>query len=122
MPKQRSSTRRQSSKQRSSTRRQSKSMRRVLTVSGKVPPPVSKSGVPITDGLADQLAEEAEHGYDLRRGRRVGRRSLAGGSGYSPRLNVRTTPELYERTAARASREGKSISQLAREALEHYME
>jgi hypothetical protein len=28
--------------------------------------PTSKSGVPITDKLADQLADEAERGYDLK--------------------------------------------------------
>jgi hypothetical protein len=85
------------------------------------PAPESKTGVPITDELADKLAEEAERGYDLSAGRRVGRRSLAGGAGKSPRLNVRTTHDLYERASARAAREGKTISQLAREALEQYV-
>ena len=83
--------------------------------------PISKTGVPITDELADQLAREAEEGYDLSRGRRVGRKSLAGGAGHSPRLNFRTTPELYERAAARAHREGKTVSQIAREALEKFI-
>jgi hypothetical protein len=83
--------------------------------------PISKSGVPITDELADQLAREAEEGYDLSRGRRVGRRSLAGGSGQSPRLNFRTTLDLYERAAARARHEGKTVSQIAREALEKFV-
>jgi predicted HicB family RNase H-like nuclease len=77
--------------------------------------------VPITDELADRLAEEAESGYDLTLGRRVGRKSLAGGSGQSPRLNFRTTHDLYERASARAEREGKTVSQLAREALERYV-
>jgi predicted HicB family RNase H-like nuclease len=71
--------------------------------------------VPITEELADQLAREAE------RGRRVGRKSLGGGSGHSPRLNFRTTVDLYERAAARALREGKTVSQLAREALEKFV-
>jgi hypothetical protein len=77
--------------------------------------------MPITDELADRLAKEAESGYDLSRGRRVGRKSLAGGSGQSPRLNFRTTLDLYERAAARALREGKTVSQLAREALEKFV-
>jgi hypothetical protein len=89
--------------------------------SPKLQPPKSKSGVPITDELADRLAEEAESGYDLTLGRRVGRKSLAGGSGQSPRLNFRTTHDLYERASARAEREGKTVSQLAREALERYV-
>jgi hypothetical protein len=83
--------------------------------------PISKSGVPITEELVDQLAREAEEGYDLSLGRRVGRRSLAGGSGQSPRLNFRTTLDLYERAAARARREGKTVSQIAREALEKFV-
>jgi hypothetical protein len=69
----------------------------------------SRSGVPITDELADKLAEEAERGYDLSLGRPVGRKSLAGGSGHSPRLNFRTTRDLYERASARAQREGKTV-------------
>jgi hypothetical protein len=77
--------------------------------------------VPITKELADQLATEAERGYDLSLGQRVGRKSLAGGSGQSPRLNFRTTVDLYERAAARALREGKTVSQLAREALENFV-
>jgi hypothetical protein len=83
--------------------------------------PRSKKGVSITDELAERLAAEAEQGYDLARGQRVGRKSLAGGAGQSPRLNFRTTPELYERASAQAQREGKSVSQLAREALERYV-
>lgn len=31
----------------------------------------SRRGAPITEEQADQLADEAEHGYDLTRGRRV---------------------------------------------------
>jgi hypothetical protein len=89
--------------------------------STKLPPPKSKSGVPINDELADKLAQEAERGYDLSLGRPVGRKSLAGGSGRSPRLNFRTTHDLYERAAARAEREGKTVSQLAREALEKFV-
>lgn len=81
---------------------------------------VSKSGTPITEELADQLAKEAEAGYDLSRGRQVGRKSLSG-SGRSPRLNVRTPADLYEKALAKATREGKTVSQLAREALERYV-
>jgi hypothetical protein len=87
----------------------------------KLPPPNSRSGVRITDELADKLADEAERGYDLSLGRPVGRRSLAGGRGHSPQLNFRTTRDLYERASARAEREGKTVSQLAREALEKFV-
>jgi hypothetical protein len=83
--------------------------------------PRSKNGTPITDELAEQLADEAEAGYDLSPGRRVGRKSLAGGDGRSPRINIRVTPEFYERARERASREGKTISELARDAFEAYV-
>jgi hypothetical protein len=82
---------------------------------------VAKSGTPITEELAERLAREAEAGYDLSRGSRIGRKSLGGGSGRSPRLNVRTPVDLYEKALARATREGKTVSQLAREALEAYV-
>lgn len=86
----------------------------------KAAPPVSKSGAAITEELAEQLADEAEQGYDLTRGRRVGRPSLAG-AGVSPRVNFRTTRSLHERARRVAIREGKTISALAREALERYV-
>ena len=38
----------------------------------------AKDGTPITDELVDELAREAEAGYDLTSARRVGRLSLAG--------------------------------------------
>jgi predicted HicB family RNase H-like nuclease len=82
---------------------------------------VTRAGVTITRGLAEKLADEAEAGYDLSRGRRVGRPSLAGRSGASPRVNFRATPALHERARRRAKREGKTISQVAREALEKYV-
>lgn len=83
--------------------------------------PRSKSGVPITDELAEQLANEAEAGYDLKRSKRVGRKSLAGADGVSPRVNFRMTNELQARAQARAEKEGKTISEIAREALEQYV-
>ena len=84
-------------------------------------PPRSKSGVPITDDLAEQLADEAEAGYELTPSKRVGRKSLAGADGISPRVNFRMTAELQARAQARAEKEGKTISEIAREALEQYV-
>jgi hypothetical protein len=69
-------------------------------------PTRSKSGIPITDELAEQLADEAEAGYQLTPAKRVGRKSLA---------------ELQARAQARADREGKTVSEIAREALEQYV-
>lgn len=83
--------------------------------------PRSKSGTPITDELAEALADEAEAGYELTPAKRVGRKSLAGDSGASPRVNFRMTAELQARAQARAEREGKTVSEIAREALEQYV-
>ena len=84
-------------------------------------PPRAKSGIEITDELAEQLADEAQAGYELTDAKRVGRRSLSGSAGTSPRVNFRMTSELQARAQARAEQEGKSVSQIAREALERYV-
>jgi CRISPR-associated endonuclease/helicase Cas3 len=85
--------------------------------------PKTKSGTEITPEIADALATEAERGYDLSKAkqRRVGRPSLAG-HGNSPRMSFRTTPNLYRAAQKRAKEEGRSISDLAREAVARYVE
>jgi hypothetical protein len=84
--------------------------------------PISKTGVEITPEIADALAAEAERGYDLSKAERVkvGRPSLGDG-GTSPRLSFRISPELYRVTHERAVEEGRSISDLARDALSRYI-
>lgn len=69
----------------------------------------------------DNLANEAESGYDLSvaRRRRLGRPSL--GPGASPKVSFRTSRTLYEAARDRAAREGRSISELARRAIEQYV-
>lgn len=84
-------------------------------------PPRAKSGAEITDEIAERLADEAEVGYELADAKRVGRRSLSGMSGSSPRVNFRMTAELQARAQERAEREGKTVSEIAREALERYV-
>ncbi|MGB0095896.1 MAG: hypothetical protein WBP81_25575 [Solirubrobacteraceae bacterium] len=80
-----------------------------------------KDGTPLTEDLAERLADEAEQGYELSQGRRVGRPSLGGRAGSSPRVNFRISNGLHERALERARREGKTVSELAREALEDYV-
>jgi CRISPR-associated endonuclease/helicase Cas3 len=82
---------------------------------------VTKGGDVLTDQLVEALAAEAQTGYDLAqaRRRRVGRPSL--GSGVSPRVSFRTTRTLYEAARERAAREGRSLSELAREAMERFV-
>jgi predicted HicB family RNase H-like nuclease len=89
----------------------------------KVIKPVrAKSGAEMDPATVDALASEAERGYDLAgaRRRRVGRPSLAG-RGPSPRVSFRTTPELYRAAQRRAKQEGRSVSELAREAVARYV-
>ena len=43
------------------------------------------------------------------------------GGGVSPRMSFRTTPDLYRAAQKRAKEEGRSISDLAREAVARYI-
>ncbi len=72
--------------------------------------------VRLSDGsrLTEQLS--AEFVDEVRR--RGGRPSLTGDAAISPRIAFRVTPAVRDRAAEIAAREGKTISQLAREALE----
>jgi hypothetical protein len=83
----------------------------------------TKSGKPIDDDLVEELAAEAEAGYDVadvisRRGRR-GRPRL--GSAPSTVESVRLDPELKERLARRAEDEGVPVSEVIREALRQHL-
>jgi hypothetical protein len=83
--------------------------------------PKTESGTEITPEIADALAAEAERGYDLSKARRVrvGRPSLA--TGTSPRLSFRVSAELLRVAQRRAGEEGRSVSDLAREAVARYV-
>ncbi len=67
-------------------------------------------GTRLTEQRAAEIVEEV-------RGR-GGRPSLTGEAAVSPRIAFRVTPGVSDRAAQIAAREGKTISQLAREALE----
>jgi len=84
----------------------------------------TKSGTPITDALIEQLAKEAEAGYDVgeiiaRRGKR-GRPRL--GTDPSTVESVRLDPELKARLLRRAEDEGVPVSEVIREALRQHLE
>lgn len=81
----------------------------------------TKRGDVLTDQTIDALADEAEAGYDLSQARpqRVGRPSLE--AGISPRVSFRASRRVYEAARERAAKEGRSVSELAREAMERYM-
>ena len=84
------------------------------------------AGIEMTDENVDRLVEEtieaalredAVWHYPQR-----GRPSLSGKPATSPHVGFRVSPELREQADALARRRGISLSQLAREALEQYVE
>lgn len=82
----------------------------------------TKSGKTLTLGDIEALADEAEAGYDLRsvKGEPIpGRPSL--GKGVSPRISYRVPERLYAKAKARAKAERRTVSEVAREALERYI-
>jgi len=86
--------------------------------------PTARSGVELTDELAERLADEAEADDDLDAGQVVhagrGRPSLSGRQ-ISPQVTFRLPSELRAQAEERAFREGKTLSTLAREAMERYL-
>ena len=84
----------------------------------------TKRGTLLTKEQVDKLAAEAELGYDLSKGvqeRVTGRPALGGGKGTSPRIAFRAEPEVFEAAQSRARAEGRSVSELARDAMEQYL-
>ena len=83
----------------------------------------TKSGVTLTKSTVQRLAKEAEHGYDLSKATRErvrpGRPSLS--EGESPRISYRVAPSLFEAASRRAADEGRTLSEVAREALRRYL-
>ncbi len=81
------------------------------------------SGEVLGNKETEALADEAERGYDLDRATKVtvGRPSL-GTKGTSPRVQVRVAPDLAETLRARALKERRSVSEVARTALREYVE
>ena len=81
----------------------------------------TKSGRPITDELVAELAEKAEVGYDVEEIlRRRGGRPPMGTSAASVE-SVRLDPELSEALREQAKKEGRTNSDVIREALRQYL-
>jgi CRISPR-associated endonuclease/helicase Cas3 len=80
------------------------------------------SGKAITDDLLAKLTAEAEEGLDVEEilRRRGGRPAM--GSAPASVESVRLDPELSEALRERADREGRTNSDLIREALRRYLE
>lgn len=83
----------------------------------------TRTGEILTEEDLGEIADEVESDEPVVFGavRPVGRPSLDG-NGASPRLSFRIPRELYDRAAERAIDEERTVSAVAREALERYLE
>jgi hypothetical protein len=81
----------------------------------------TRSGRVLTPDVIDELAAEAERGYDLSKAKRVVGRPSLGEAGTSPRLSFRLAPDIYDAARRRADEDGISISELARAAVARYI-
>ena len=83
----------------------------------------TKTGTNLTRRRVQDLASEAERGYYLSRAQREkvrgGRPSL--GEGVSPQISYRVGESLYAKAKAKATAKGRTVSQIARQALEEYI-
>ena len=81
----------------------------------------TRSGKRITDKLVDQLAKNAEEGFAVGEmiRRRGGRPAM--GSAAASVESVRLDPELSEALHDRAQREGRTSSDIIRDALRRYL-
>jgi len=82
----------------------------------------TRSGQPITNELLEKLTDQAEEGFDVDEivRRRGGRPTM--GSAAASVESVRLDPELSGALRDRAEREGRTNSELIRDALRSYLE
>ncbi len=82
----------------------------------------TRSGEPITEELLEKLTAQAEEGFDVEEilRRRGGRPPM--GSSAAAVESVRLDPELSQALHDRARREGRTNSDLIREALRAYLQ
>lgn len=86
-------------------------------------PDVDLQAEDVRDSKGHRITEDYAHraaDYDPAAVRR-GRRSLTGGAAHSPRVSFRVPADLRAAAEKAAEREGRSVSELAREALERYL-
>lgn len=81
----------------------------------------TSSGVPVTDDLVEQLAAEAEQGYDVGTLRRRGGRPPMG-SAPAAVVPVRLDPDLKAALTARAELDEVSASEIVRRALRAWLD
>jgi hypothetical protein len=83
----------------------------------------TKTGRRLSKRDVEGLGKEAEKGYDLSKAKpeRVQRGRPSLDTGVSPRISYRVGGGLYERAKKKAKAEGRTVSEVAREALERYV-
>ncbi|TMK57324.1 MAG: hypothetical protein E6G51_06035 [Actinobacteria bacterium] len=82
-----------------------------------------KSGEELTPELEDELAAEAERGYDLSKATwRIRTRPLLPDSPTFPEVSFRLSEGEFNAARQRAEDEGCTIGELAREAFDRYMD
>ncbi|HVM41065.1 MAG TPA: CopG family transcriptional regulator [Acidimicrobiia bacterium] len=81
----------------------------------------TRSGAVITDEMVEKVSERAEEGFDVDEivRRRGGRPAM--GSGPASVESVRLDPELTEALDRRARQEGRTNSEVIRDALRRYL-
>lgn len=81
----------------------------------------TRSGKPITDELVEKMAQQAEEGFDVEEllRRRGGRPPM--GSAAASVESVRLDPELSESLRLRAEKDGRTSSDVIRDALRRYL-
>lgn len=96
--------------------------RYTVTKDTKIGPDVDLDAEHLTDVTGEPITEASTEAYTEQRSatRERGRPSL-GSKGSSPSIAFRIPPELREQAEAIAAREGRTISAIAREQLEHYV-
>lgn len=82
----------------------------------------TKRGLTLSESDVDRLAARADQGLDLstwtpRRGRPALDPTV---DAHSPRIAVRLPTALHRRVTIRATKEGRSMSEVVRDLLEHY--
>ena len=82
----------------------------------------TRSGRKLSESDIERLADEVENGLDLSGWKaRRGRPPLdASADAHAPRIAVRVPRDVHRRVVARATREGRSISEVVRDLLEGY--
>jgi predicted HicB family RNase H-like nuclease len=83
---------------------------------------ITKGGRTLSEADVERLASNVEQDLKISSwAPRRGRPSLSEATGvHSPRIAVRVPEDLHRRTAARAASEGRSMSEVVRDLLEHY--